>query len=68
VSHEYGLIRTERLDRLALRLVDSGFRRTPEQRDDGVRRLARLIELSGVIYLGMTLPCKSSSVRPALGN
>ena len=52
VGHERGLIRTERLDRLALRQVDSGFRRTPEQRADGVRRLARLMELSGGIYFG----------------
>jgi len=52
VGHERGLIRTERLDRLALRQVDSGFRRTPEQRADAVRRLARLMELSGGIYFG----------------
>lgn len=52
VGHERGLIRTERLDRLSLRQVDSGFRRTPEQRTAGVRRLARLMELSGGIYFG----------------
>jgi predicted kinase len=52
VGHERGLIRTERLDRLALRQVDSGFRRSPEQRADAVRRLARLMELSGGIYFG----------------
>ena len=32
VGHDHGLIRTERLDRLALRQVDAGFRRSPEQR------------------------------------
>jgi len=52
VGRDHGLIRTERLDRLALRQVDSGFRRTPEQRADAVRRLARLMELSGGIYFG----------------
>lgn len=52
VGHERGLIRTERLDRLALRQVDSGFRHTPEQRADAVRRLSRLMELSGGIYFG----------------
>jgi len=52
VGHERGLIRTERLDRLALRQVDSGFRRTPGQRADAVRRLSRLMELSGGIYFG----------------
>jgi hypothetical protein len=52
VGHERGLIRCERLDRLALRQVDSGFRRTPEQRSEAVGRLARLMELSGGIYFG----------------
>lgn len=70
MSHEHGLIRTERLDRLALRLVDSGSRRTPEQRADGVRRLARLMELSGVIYFGdgAALQRIGSSWEPALRN
>jgi len=52
IGHDHGLIRTERLDRLALRQVESGFRRSPQQRADGVRRLARLMELSGGIYFG----------------
>ncbi|WP_186586483.1 AAA family ATPase [Synechococcus sp. A15-28] len=52
VGYERGLIRTERLDRLALRQVESGFQRTPEQRVAGVLRLTRLMELSGGIYLG----------------
>ena len=52
VGHDHGLIRTERLDRLALRQVDAGFRRSPEQRASAVARLARLMELSGGIYFG----------------
>ena len=52
IGHDHGLIRTERLDRLALRQVESGFRRSPQQRADGIRRLARLMELSGGIYFG----------------
>ena len=52
VGHERGLIRTERLDRLALRQVDSGFRRPPEQWAEAVQRLSRLMELSGGIYFG----------------
>jgi len=52
VGHERGLIRTERLDRLALRQVDSGFLRSPEKRAEGLRHLARLMELSGGIYFG----------------
>ena len=52
VGRECGLIRTERLDRLALRRVDTGYCRTPEQRAEGLRRLARLMELSGGIYFG----------------
>ena len=52
VGRERGLIRTERLDRIALRQVDGGFRQTAQQRADGVRRLSRLMEVSGGIYFG----------------
>ncbi|MEB3332745.1 MAG: AAA family ATPase [Synechococcaceae cyanobacterium] len=52
VGRERGLIRTERLDRLALRQVDSGFTRTLEVRAAALARLSRLMELSGGIYFG----------------
>ena len=66
VGHARGLIRTERLDRLSLRQVESGLRRSPEQRADGVRRLAHLLELSGGIYFGddATLQEQLSEAEP----
>jgi hypothetical protein len=52
VGREYGLIRTERLDRLGLRQVDSGFTRPVGARRAGIERLTRLMERSGGIYFG----------------
>jgi hypothetical protein len=52
VGREFGLIRTERLDRLGLRQVDAGFARPAEARRQGVQRLTRLMEMSGGIYFG----------------
>jgi hypothetical protein len=52
VGREFGLIRTERLDRLALRQVDAGFARPAQARRQGVQRLSRLMEISGGIYFG----------------
>ena len=52
VGRDHGLIRTERLDRLALRQVDSGFRRTTQERQRSVERLSTLMEVSGGIYFG----------------
>ncbi len=52
VGHRHGLIRTERLDRLALRQVDSSARRPLEQRRRSLERLTRLMELSGGIHFG----------------
>jgi hypothetical protein len=52
VGREHGLIRTERLDRLGLRQVDSGFTRPVGARRAGIERLTRLMERSGGIYFG----------------
>ena len=52
VGRDHGLIRTERLDRLALRRVDSGFTRPLAVRTAALARLMRLLELSGGIYFG----------------
>lgn len=54
VGRERGLIRTERLDRLALRQVE-GFTRPLEVRAAALTRLLRLLELSGGIYFGEDL-------------
>jgi len=52
VGYGCGLIRTERLDRLALINVYSGLIRPAEARRLGVERLNRLMEMSGGIYFG----------------
>ena len=52
VARDRGIIRTERLDRFALRRVESGFSRSSKDRADGVHRLSRLMEISGGIYFG----------------
>ena len=55
VGRECGLIGTERLDRLALRQVDTGFARPATARRQGVQRLTRLMEMGGGIYFGDSL-------------
>jgi predicted kinase len=68
VGRDRGLIRTERLDRLALRRVDSGFTRPLEARTAALARLARLMELSGGIFSAMTARPRSSSPMPQLNS
>ena len=46
------LISTERLDRLALRQVDTNTKRDPEEKNKSIRRLEKLMEISGGIYFG----------------
>jgi len=52
LGRDRGLIRTERLDRLALRQVDSGFIRPLKARRAGIDRLTRMMERCGGIYFG----------------
>ncbi|MCT0217847.1 WYL domain-containing protein [Synechococcus sp. CS-1329] len=47
-----GLIRTERVDRLELREVHSGFRQAPAQRQRSLQRLDRLLRHTSGIYCG----------------
>ncbi len=55
VGHEQGLIRSERLDRLALRRSDGGLRRSTEKQAAALARLERLLHHSGGIYFGADL-------------
>jgi hypothetical protein len=55
IGRREGLIRTERLDRLALRRVETGFSRTIGTRRRSLERLQRLMELCGGIFLGEDL-------------
>ncbi len=55
VGREEGLIRCERLDRLALRRSESGYRRDPEDRRRALARVRRLLHHSGSIHFGHDL-------------
>jgi hypothetical protein len=55
VGYEQGLIRSERLDRLALRSSDGGLRRSNEEHSAALARLERLLHHSGGIYFGSDL-------------
>ena len=52
VAQPHGLIRTERLDRLALRRSESRNRRSDGAHQQAVERAGRLLHLSGGIYCG----------------
>jgi predicted kinase len=52
VGRPEGLIRTERLDRLALRRVETGFSRPIDVRRRSLERLHRLLHHGGGIFLG----------------
>jgi len=52
VGREQGLLRSERLDRLAMARGDGDLRRNPEQHAAAIHRLERLLHQSGGIYFG----------------
>jgi len=64
VGREEGLIRCERLDRLALRRSESGYRRSEEQRTAAFARLETLLHLSGGIYFGTDLEAQLQLCSP----
>lgn len=67
VGREQGLIRSERLDRLAMARGDGDLRRNPEQHAAAINRLERLLHHSGGIFFGsdleQQLAVASSSVQ-----
>ena len=67
VGREQGLIRSERLDRLAMARGDGDLRRNPEQHAAAIDRLERLLHHSGGIFFGsdleQQLTVASSSVQ-----
>ena len=65
VGHEQGLIRSERLDRLALRSSDGGLRRSPEEHSAALARLERLLHHSGGIYFGADLEQQLAIASPS---
>jgi hypothetical protein len=55
VGREEGLIRCERLDRLALRRSERGYRRSDDAHRSALQRLDILLRYSGGIYFGDNL-------------
>ena len=55
IGREEGLIRCERLDRLALRRSEGGYRREPEARRRALARMQRLLHHCGGIHFGRDL-------------
>ena len=65
VGHEQGLIRSERLDRLALRSSDGGLRRSQEEHSAALVQLERLLHHSGGIYFGADLEQQLAIASPS---
>ena len=52
---EPGLLKTERIDRIALRRIDNSKIRNRKDRDKALRKVQKLVEISGSIYFGETV-------------
>ena len=66
VAQSQGLIRTERLDRLALRRSESRNRRSDDEHREAVERAGRLLHLSGGIYCGDDLSDQLALTGPSV--
>jgi predicted kinase len=64
VGREEGLIRTERIDRLALRRSERGNRRSNEAHSQALKRLVLLLHHSGGIYFGDNLKTQLRLASP----
>jgi hypothetical protein len=65
VGREHGLIRSERLDRLALPASHGDLRRSPEEHSAAITRLERLLHHSGGIYFGSDLEQQLAVASPS---
>ncbi|MCP9904599.1 WYL domain-containing protein [Cyanobium sp. BA5m-10] len=65
VGHEQGLIRSERLDRLASPPSNGDLRRSPEEHAAALARLERLLHHSGGIYFGSDLEQQLAIASPS---
>jgi predicted kinase len=65
IGQEQGLIRSERLDRLALRRSHGDMRRSLEEHAAAVARLERLLHHSGGIYFGSDLEQQLAVASPS---
>jgi len=64
VGREEGVIRTERIDRLALRSSESRYRRSDELHAQALGRLQTLLHHSGGIYFGDSLEAQLELCSP----
>ena len=65
IGHQEGLIRSERLDRLALRRGAGQLRRSPPQHLRSLRRAERLLHHCGGIYFGDDLEAQLGLASPS---
>ena len=47
-----GLLKTERIDRISQRRIDPSLKRDRNQRDKALKKIKKLISISGSIYFG----------------
>jgi hypothetical protein len=64
VGRDDGLIRCERLDRLALRRSEAGYRRSDDAHAKALERLQTLLHCSGGIYFGTDLDAQLQLCSP----
>jgi hypothetical protein len=64
IGREEGVIRTERIDRLALRRSERGYRRSDEAHRAALKRLELLLHHSGGIYFGDSLDTQLQLCSP----
>ncbi len=65
IGQEQGLIRSERLDRLALRSSHGDLRRSSDEHAAAITRLERLLHHSGGIYFGSDLEQQLAVASPS---
>jgi predicted kinase len=66
IGQEQGLIRSERLDRLALRSSHGDLRRSSDEHAAAITRLERLLHHSGGIYFGSDLEQQLAVASPSI--
>jgi predicted kinase len=65
IGQDQGLLRSERLDRLALRSAHGDLRRSPDEHAAALARLERLLHYSGGIYFGSDLDQQLAVASPS---
>ncbi len=58
-----GLFKTERIDRISQRRIDLSIKRNRKQRDDALKKIKKLIDISGSIYFGNDLQDQENIIK-----